>query len=54
LSIESIRDIYIPSSVSEFGFCIFPDDSSKITIKSKAGSPAQEYAQKHSIKFEAV
>lgn len=51
---EGIREIYIPESVKEFGFCIFPDDSSRITIQSKKGAPAEAFAAKLKIKFQAV
>ena len=51
---EGIRELYIPESVKEFGFCIFPDDSSRITIQSKKGSPAEAFAAKMKIKFQAI
>lgn len=51
---ESLTELTLPSTVKDFGYCIFPDDSSRLTLKGKAGSPAQDYANKHSIRFEAV
>ena len=51
---ESITELVIPASVREFGYNIFPDDRSGLTIRSKAGSAVQEYAKKENIGFSAV
>lgn len=52
----SLESVMIPESVTDFGesFNFEGCDLAKLTIRGVAGSPAQTYAEKNNIQFEAI